>query len=168
MIERTRGNYFKYLLNYLHKEVMSQFSTGSGPNESRDEDLETYYAYGYHAFRTGYYELSLKIFQFLTSYAPYTSYYWRALGAVNQQLLNYHDAIFNYDMAIDYDPEDVVSSVYRSECFILINEKEEALNSLSKLLKKFPKNEENSVWVDRAKLLISIHEKSDGSGSENA
>ena len=84
-----------------------------------DDEMEMIHALGFNFFTYGKYDAAKDIFTGLTAYAPYTAHYWRALGAVNQQLKDYQEAIAAYDMAIANDEFDVVSYVYRGESQLL-------------------------------------------------
>ena len=125
-----------------------------------DEELETIYAIGYYFFTLGKYEASRDIFTGLTAYAPYTAHYWRALGAVNQQLKDYTEAIAAYDMAIANDEYDVVSSVYRGESHILSGNIEGGINDFEEVRKIGGEYPEFEAWVKRAELLLGVQRQS--------
>ena len=95
-----------------------------------DEEMEMIYALGFNFFTYGKYDAAKDIFTGLTAYAPYTAHYWRALGAVNQQLKDYQEAIAAYDMAIANDEFDVVSYVYRGESQLLARNRDAGLHDL--------------------------------------
>jgi type III secretion system low calcium response chaperone LcrH/SycD len=125
-----------------------------------DEEMETIYALGYNYFTLGSYEAAREIFIGLTAYAPYTAHYWRALGAVNQQLKDYLEAIAAYDMAIANDETDVVSYMYRGESQLLSDNLDAAIQDFEQVVQigsAFPQFE---PWVTRSKLLLDIHKKS--------
>lgn len=126
-----------------------------------DEELETLYALGYNLFISGKYEEAKNIFAGLSAYAPYTAHYWRALGAVNQQLQDYPEAISAYDMAVVNDETDIVSYVYRGESRILSGKIEESLRDLEAAVRIGAAYPEFAAWVQRANLLIGLH-KLDG------
>ncbi|MHA1110895.1 MAG: hypothetical protein ACTSRE_07305 [Promethearchaeota archaeon] len=153
MIEKTAGKYLEFLIHGFYDGIL--LIKEKSPT---DNEMETLYAIGYNQFTIGNYELANKIFTNLTAVAPYTSFYWRALGAVNQQMENFSEGIAAYDMAIVNDPGDIVSHVYRSECLIMRGKKKEAIESLEKMLRN-PKTNSPSIWVDRAKLIISAAKK---------
>jgi type III secretion system low calcium response chaperone LcrH/SycD len=122
-----------------------------------DEEMETIYALGYNFFTYGKYDAAKDIFTGLTAYAPYTAHYWRALGAVNQQLKMYADAISSYDMAVANDDGDVVSYVYRGESYILSGNVEMGLQDLDMVKRIGANYPEYAAWVKRADLLYRIH-----------
>ena len=122
--------------------------------------METIYALGYNFFTYGKYDAAKDIFTGLTAYAPYTAHYWRALGAVNQQLKDYQEAIAAYDMAIANDEQDVVSYVYRGESQILARNVPAGLDDLQTVLQVGGAMPAYAPWVQRAELLLSLHMQS--------
>ena len=122
-----------------------------------DEELETVYALGYNYFVIGKYEAAKGIFTGLTAYAPYTGHYWRALGAVNQQLQKYAEAIEAYDMAIANDEMDIVSLVYRGESRILYDEIAAGLEDFTTVIEIGSEWPAFAPWVQRAELLVRLH-----------
>ena len=122
-----------------------------------DEEMETIYALGYNFFTYGKYDAAKDIFTGLTAYAPYTAHYWRALGAVNQQMKDYAEAIAAYEMAIANDESDVVSYVYRGESQILSGNPEVGLQDLDRVLEVGLEFPEYAAWVQRSELLLGLH-----------
>lgn len=152
-IENTAAQYLEFMIHgFMNGLITLQELEGIS-----DEEMETIYALGYNFFTYGKYDAAKDIFTGLTAYAPYTSHYWRALGAVNQQLKDYGEAIAAYDMAIANDETDVVSYVYRGESNILSSNVEAGLHDLEKVLQVGPSHPEYQAWVHRSELLISLH-----------
>ena len=121
-----------------------------------DDEMETIYALGYNFFTYGKYDAAKDIFTGLTAYAPYTAHYWRALGAVNQQLKDYAEAIAAYDMAVANDEHDVVSYVYRGESKILQGNVDAGLEDLEKVMSMGDQYPQFAPWVQRSQLLTSL------------
>ena len=156
MIKRSRDGYLEYMIhNFYNDLLILQELEGL-----TDDELETLYAVGYNYFTYGKYEQAKDVFVELTAYDPFTSHYWRALGAVNQQLGNYKEAIPAYDMAIVNDNGDVVSYVYRGESKILSGIVKEALKDFEKVF-EFEEYNEFKPWIERSRLLLDIHGKSE-------
>jgi len=157
MINKYADDYLEFMIHsYYNGLVILQELEGIS-----DDEMESLYALGYNFFTYGKYEQAKDIFVELTAYAPYTSHYWRALGAVNQQLGDYAEAIAGYDMAIANDETDVVSYVYRGESKILRGELKDGLEDLKKVTEigiEYPKFE---PWLERSRLLLDIHGKSE-------
>jgi len=156
MILEVAPDYIEFKICQLFNKL-NNLKRKENLNYLGDEDMELLYEHGYYLFVYGYYEAAKEMFTNLTSCAPYTSHYWRALGAVNQQLEKYDEAIAAYDMAIANDESDIVSYIYLAESLILSKNVEPAmqnLNSALKIGKNFPEFE---VWIERADLLLQLH-----------
>ncbi len=152
-IEQTAAQYLEFMIHgFMNGLITLQELEGIN-----DEEMETIYALGYNFFTYGKYDAAKDIFAGLTAYAPYTSHYWRALGAVNQQLKDYAEAIASYDMAIANDERDVVSFVYRGESYILSGNLDAGLNDLKSVLNLGEGAAEFAAWVQRARLLLGLH-----------
>jgi len=154
-IENTASQYLEFMIHgFMNGLITLQELEGIS-----DEEMETIYALGYNFFTYGKYDAAKDIFTGLTAYAPYTPHYWRALGAVNQQLKDYSEAIAAYDMAIANDEYDVVSYVYRGESQILSRNVEAGLEDLQMVLQIGGNHPEYLPWVQRAELLLSLHRR---------
>lgn len=155
MIENTAVKYLEFLIH----EYMNRLTTLSTQKDLSDVEIEILYAWGYYLFTCGKYNTAKNIFTRLTAYTPYTAYLWRALGAANQQMKNYADAIAAYDMAIANDETDIVSYVYRAESKILSGSPGASLADLEKAVKIGVKDQQSEAWVKRAKLLLRVHKR---------
>ena len=152
-IESTASQYLEFMIHgFMNGLITLQELEGIS-----DEEMETIYALGYNFFTYGKYDAAKDIFTGLTAYAPYTAHYWRALGAVNQQLKDYQEAIAAYDMAIANDEQDVVSYVYRGESQILARNVPAGLDDLQTVLQVGGAMPAYAPWVQRAELLLSLH-----------
>ncbi|MBN2155500.1 MAG: tetratricopeptide repeat protein [Candidatus Lokiarchaeota archaeon] len=154
MIEKTTGKYLEYLIHGYYDGLI-RLKQKNNPSDAECEDL---YALGYNQFTIGNYKAAKDIFILLTTIAPYTNHYWRAYGAVNQQMENYEEAIAGYDMALANDSRDIVSHVYRSECLIMSEKEKDAIKNLEEILTN-PNLNTPSPWLDRAKLLLAAQQK---------
>src|SRR4051812_47368723 len=154
-IEQTAAGYLEFMIHgFMNGLITLQELEGIS-----DDEMETIYALGYNFFTYGKYDAAKDIFTGLTAYAPYTAHYWRALGAVNQQLKDYGEAIASYDMAIANDERDVVSYVYRGESYILSGNPQAGLKDLATVLQIGGDFPEFGAWVQRAQLLLRLHQR---------
>ena len=154
-MEFTAARYLEYMIHgFMDGLIILQELEGIS-----DEEMETIYALGYNFFTSGKYDAAKDIFTGLSAYAPYTAHYWRALGAVNQQLKDYDEAIAAYDMAIANDESDVVSYVYRGESLILSGNLEAGLEDFDRVLQigTTDPNPESEPWAKRSELLLEVH-----------
>lgn len=152
-MEITAARYLEYLIHQFYDGlvILTELDYVS------EEELETVYALGYNFFTYGKYQAARDIFMGLTAYAPYTAHYWRALGAVNQQLEDYEEAIAAYDVAIANDETDVVSYVYRGESQILSGNVEAAIEDFEKVLQIGADYPGFELWAKRSELLLRVH-----------
>lgn len=154
-IERTAAQYLQFMIHgFMNGLITLQELEGIS-----DEEMETIYALGYNFFTYGKYDAAKDIFVGLTAYAPYTAHFWRALGAVNQQLKEYGEAIASYDMAIANDERDAVSYVYRGESHILSGNIDAGLRDLDHVMEIGQAMPELAPWVQRSGLLIGLHRR---------
>ena len=152
-IESTAAQYLEFMIHgFMNGLITLQELEGIS-----EDEMETIYALGYNFFTYGKYDAAKDIFTGLTAYAPYTAHYWRALGAVNQQLKDYPEAIAAYDMAVANDENDVVSYVYRGESHILSGNVDSGLQDLERVVTLGANYPEYSAWVQRSHLLLRIH-----------
>ncbi|MFX1533221.1 MAG: hypothetical protein ACFFDI_03225 [Promethearchaeota archaeon] len=161
IIKTPIAPYFKFMINNFlinRDKLIKNLFKSVNTYDLSAEDLELIYAFGYYLFTYGKYEMAKEIFTGLTGYAPYTSSYWRALGAVNQQLKNYVEAISAYEMAIANDPSDVICYVYRAESQFLLGKKEEGLADLTEVLEMKWVDPQLTQWVQRAKFLLRLNQ----------
>lgn len=154
-MDSTVARYLEYMVHDFYEGVVVLID-----QENFDEgDLETVYAVGYDLFSYGNHGAAKIVFTRLAEYAPYTAHYWRALGAVNQQMKNYPEAIDAYSMAIANDDLDVVSLTYRGETQVLSGDSENGLSDFKRVLEIFEntKSPERKAWAVRCRLLVKIH-----------
>ena len=154
-IEATAANYLEFMIHgFMNGLITLQELEGIS-----DEEMEMIYALGFNFFTYGKYDAAKDIFTGLTAYAPYTAHYWRALGAVNQQLKDYQEAIAAYDMAIANDEFDVVSYVYRGESQLLARNRDAGLHDLQTVIQLGADAPQFGAWVQRAELLLKLNQQ---------
>ena len=157
-IEATAANYLEFMIHgFMNGLITLQELEGIS-----DEEMEMIYALGFNFFTYGKYDAAKDIFTGLTAYAPYTAHYWRALGAVNQQLKDYQEAIAAYDMAIANDEFDVVSYVYRGESQLLARNRDAGLHDLQIVIQLGADAPQFGAWVQRAELLLKLNQQVSG------
>ena len=82
-----------------------------------------------------------------------------SVGAVNQQLKDYQEAIAAYDMAIANDEFDVVSYVYRGESQLLARNRDAGLHDLQIVIQLGADAPQFGAWVQRAELLLKLNQQ---------
>jgi len=152
-MDSSIAEYLEYMIHGFYNGLQVLCELGGLSND----ELETIYALGYNYFTYGKYQNAKEIFNMLASYAPYTAHYWRALGAVNQQMENYREAIAAYDLAIATDELDIVSRLYRGESRLLSGYFDEAIEDFKDIIEITVDKPNFSDWSKRAELLLSLH-----------
>jgi type III secretion system low calcium response chaperone LcrH/SycD len=156
-MDSTAARYLGYMVHGFYNGLVV---LQEDPQRISDEEMETIYTLGYNFFTYGKYKAARDIFTGLTIMAPSTAHYWRALGAVNQQLKDYREAIAAYDIAIANDGRDIVSYVYRGECRILSRNVETGLRDLEQVVRIGAADPQCQAWVERSNLLLRVHRQS--------
>lgn len=157
MIEPTIAKYYEMM---CHEFLNNLFSLLEKQDLS-EEEMENVYALGYNHFICGNYNKARDVFIKLASFAPSKAYYWRALGAVNQQMKKYDEAIGSYDKAIANDSMELISYIYRAETKILSGNQEAGISDLNQAIKIGTGQQKWNIWVNRAKLLLNKHKNLD-------
>ena len=129
MIEQTYERYLRFLADSYSKGVDTIQQLESGLEAI---DMENLYAISYNFYIYGKYGAAKEGFKKLTVLNPNYDVYWRALGAVCQQMKNYPEAIAAFERAIENNPKDVVSYIYLGECLLLARMKQQGIKILEK------------------------------------
>lgn len=109
----------------------------------------------YLQFKSGRYDVAEKAFKGLCIWDHQSAYYHTALGAIYQKQKKHVDAIAEYTVALDLDPEDITAYVNRGEVYLTIAFHPElyiqALEDFQAAIALDP--EANDPWANRARLL---------------
>lgn len=158
-MESTAAQHLEVLVHEFYENLNRMRREADRPHEEN----ETVYALGYNLFSYGQYAAAKDIFESLTADVPFRAYYWRALGAVHQQMASYREAIYAYDRAIAIDEDDVIAYVYRGESKLLLREIPNARQDFLRVLRLeeklggTPSPKERQKWVARARMLLFLH-----------
>ena len=157
MIESTISQYRYYTIKKKFQKLM-ELITKSSEEDLEDSDMDIIYDTGYYAFNLGMNEFSSKLFEFLSARERNSSKYWRARGAVYQNIKCYENAIECYDKAITFDETEAVSIVFRAECLIMLGQIEAGLDGLLTLDRLEPSFDNEKMKI-RAQKLLEIFDK---------
>ncbi len=80
-----------------------------------------------------------------------TAYYHTALGAIYQKQEKFIDALAEYTVAIELDPEDITAFVNRGEIYYLLGMEEEPVQDFDRAMALDPKGKD--PWANRARFL---------------
>lgn len=125
------------------------------------KEIEIIFMLGHYLYNYGKYEEALSIFGTLTLYKPFVSRYWRAAGAANQALKRFDEAATAYDMALATNLGDVISYTYRGETRLALGNIEAGLEDLRMAVEAGENDPYYAQWVNRARTLLKVREKSE-------
>lgn len=106
---------------------------------------------GYLKFKSGRLKEAAILFKGLSALDHKTAYYHTALGAIYQKQENYLDALAEYTVAIEIDPEDTTSWVNRGEIYYMLGLENEPLQDFESAIKLDPEGKD--PWANRARFL---------------
>jgi type III secretion system low calcium response chaperone LcrH/SycD len=123
------------------------------PHLSKD-GIDALYAFAYGFYQSGNYEKGMHFFRFLTLVDIENRRNWMGLGASYHMLKQYERALQCYGQAALLDPNEPYAHWHAAECFMAINNLEQAkqaLNSAEIVAKFHPKKYQ--ALLDRLALL---------------
>jgi type III secretion system low calcium response chaperone LcrH/SycD len=126
------------------------------------DGIEALYAFGYGFYQSGNYEKAMHFFRFLTLIDIGNRKHWMGLGAAYQMLKQYERALQAYGQAALLDESDPYTHWHAAECFLAINNYEqakEALTSTELTAKKYP--QKHKRLLTRLQLLKKPEVKAD-------
>ena len=98
-----------------------------------NEELEAVYSLAFGYYRTGKYEEALKLFQFLVLFDHLNAKFWMGLGAVQQVLKDYQNAVVSYGYCSFLKLDNPKPQLHAAECFLAMGDKRNAASSLEAL-----------------------------------
>lgn len=95
-----------------------------------DEELEAVYTLAFGYYRTGKYAEALKLFQFLVMFDHLNAKYWMGLGAAQQVLKDYQNAVISYGYSSFLKLDNPKPQLHAAECFLAMGDKAKAASAL--------------------------------------
>lgn len=125
------------------------------------ETLEGLYAIAYQYYTVEDYENAQILFQALCTYKHNEQKFWLGLAGSRQALQDYKGAIDAYSMAgITSSLQNPLPFFYAAQCFIKMEDKENAIISLKALLTMGEAtNKEHAFCKEKAKEILSLLEQ---------
>ena len=105
-----------------------------------NDELEAVYSLAFSYYRTGKFDESLKLFQFLVLFDHLNAKYWMGLGAAQQVLKDYPNAVVSYGYSSFLNIENPKPQLHAAECFLAMGDKRNAASSLEALDAYCPKD----------------------------
>lgn len=106
---------------------------------------------GYLKFKSGRFKEAEILFKGLSILDHKTAYYHTALGAIYQKQENYLDALAEYTVAAELDPEDTTAFVNRGEIYYMLGLEDEPMQDFESAIKLDPEGKD--PWANRARFL---------------
>ena len=98
-----------------------------------NEELEAVYSLAFGYYRTGRFEDAFKLFQFLVLFDHLNAKYWFGLGAVQQAMKDFGNAVVSYGYSSFLNLKNPKPQFHAAECFLALGDRTNALSSLAAL-----------------------------------
>lgn len=105
-----------------------------------DEEVESFYLYGYSHYNSGDWAEAADIFRLLCTRRPLDARFWFGLGAALQEGSSYLDALHAWAMVALLKKEDPFPHFHAAECYFSLGEHEEAGKALQEASLKIETN----------------------------
>lgn len=103
-------------------------------------ELEAVYALAFGYYNTGRFDEALKLFQFLVLFDHLNQKFWLGLGATQQALKDYQNAVASYGYASFLKLDNPKPQYHAAECFLALGDKKNAASSICALEEYAPKD----------------------------
>ena len=103
-------------------------------------ELEAVYSLAFGYYRTAKYDEAAKLFQFLVLFDHLNAKFWFGLGAVQQALKDYTNAVASYGYCSFLNLENPKPQFHAAECLLAMGDKGNAASAIMALEQYCPKN----------------------------
>ena len=124
-------------------------------NNISEAALETVYTMAYNQYTNGHYEEAAKGFQYLCFYDQWNPRNFLCLGACQQMLRVYGQAIQTYLFAFKLEPTSPIPLVYMGDCHLALNKVEKAIEIYKAALKLASDTGFTHKEVTRAETILA-------------
>lgn len=105
-----------------------------------NDELESVYSLAFGYYQTGKFEEAHKLFQFLVLFDHLNAKYWFGLGAAQQALKDYKNAVVSYGYCSFLKLDNPKPQLHAAECFLALGDKRSAASALEALNAYCPKD----------------------------
>jgi len=105
-----------------------------------EEEIETFYGYGFAQYNSGHWKEAMETFQVLCIKRPMDPRFWFGLGATLQEASDYLHALHAWAMVALLKPSDPYPHFHAAECYFSLQNKEEATKALKEAAIKVTKD----------------------------
>lgn len=121
--------------------------------ELSQDMIDSLYNYAYHFYKSSKYAEAKSFFRFLTLININTAKYWMGLGASQQMLKDYDEAIASYKIAMVLNDQDPYVYFVIADCYILQGLTEKGLEVLDEAVKLFGTQDKYKKLIDHIDLI---------------
>ena len=138
-------------------EYLSRGGTYAQINGISDSILEATYDLAYQQYTQGHYREAARRFRYLCFYSQWTPKFYMGLGACQQMMEVYGQAIRAYDYAYRLAPENPQPLIYIGDCYNALKQHDVAILAYQSALDKAQQqNAPASLELARAENMLSI------------
>ena len=105
-----------------------------------NDELEAVYSLAFGYYQTGKYEDAGKLFQFLVLFDHLNAKYWFGLGAAQQALKDYKNAVVSYGYCSFLKLDNPKPQLHAAECFLALGDKRSAASAIFAMNEYCPKD----------------------------
>lgn len=150
--------------NALQRWLDGQMSLGAAASWDKNE-IRIISEIAYSLAQQGRTQEAVVLFEGLLAIAPATAYFQAALGALHLREGNYEKAVEHLNIAVNIEPNDIISLVNRAEAEIYLERFAEALTNLNTAISlgdRLPSrqpdvNDETALTIKRARALLQVY-----------
>lgn len=148
----------------MQKWLDGQISLGTAANWDKDE-IRIISEVAYSLAQQGRNREAVILFEGLLAIAPATAYFQAALGALYLRDDNFSKALEHLDIALNIEPNDIISLVNRGETYLKIGNTVSARQDLERAVNLRTQtpvnqsdiNDETALTVKRARALLKVY-----------
>ena len=119
-----------------------------------DDAMEAIYSVAYNLYQGGKYEEAQKVFQFLCFYDHFNRKYFMGLGACQQMMKDYGNAIEIFSFATILDSDDPKPMLYIGDCHLAMGGNDEARQAYETAIEWAGENEDFIEDKERAQSML--------------
>lgn len=140
------------------EEVLMEFFGKGGTfkdlKNMSDDAMEAIYSVAYNLYQGGKYEEARKVFQFLCFYDHFNRKYFMGLGACQQMMKEYENAIEIFSFATILDSDDPRPMLYIGDCHLAMGNKDEAKTAYETAIEWAGSRDEFAEDKERAQNML--------------
>ena len=140
------------------EEMLMEFFGKGGTfkdlKDMSDDAMEAIYSVAYNLYQGGKYDEAQKVFQFLCFYDHFNRKYFMGLGACQQMMKEYENAIEIFSFATILDSDDPRPMLYIGDCRLAMGSKNEAKIAYEAALEWAGDKEEFAEDKERAQSML--------------